>query len=141
MQKIVAMFRKVTSPRARQSVRSGDMLAAFANYQVLATKYLLSLFYRNPQRLHLPIQMAALQPQDLGGPRHVAVVFVQLLQNVVALVSGAGLVQRGKARRGRSSAFTMDQRRQVLALNLVRRWVHDDQPLNYVAQLADISWP
>src|SRR3954466_2609091 len=99
------------------------------------------LLHRNPQRFHLAIQMAALQAQHLRCPRDVAVALIQFFQDVIALIGGAGLWWWGKPRRRRSSAFTMDQWRQVLAFNLVRRRIHDDQPFNYVAQLADISRP
>src|ERR1041385_8653417 len=98
------------------------------------------LLHRNSQRLHLAVQMAALQPQDFRRARDIAMVLIQLLQDVIALIGGACLVQRGESCCG-SSAFAMDQRRQVLALDLVRARVHDHQPLNHVAQLAHVSRP
>ena len=52
-----------------------------------------SLLYRNPQSLHLAIQVAALQAQDFGGAADVAVILVELFQDVVTLVGGAGLMQ------------------------------------------------
>ena len=42
--------------------------------------------YRNPQRLHLAVHVAALQAQDFGGAADAALIFVELLQDVVALV-------------------------------------------------------
>jgi len=55
------------------------------------------LFNRNPQRLHLPIQMTSLQSQNFRCAAHIAVVLVQFFQDVVAFVSGPSLMQRGEA--------------------------------------------
>src|SRR5580658_2922901 len=45
-----------------------------------------SLFlWPDPQRLHLPIKITPLQPQQLRRPRHIAVGLFQLLQNILAL--------------------------------------------------------
>src|ERR1035437_8144105 len=51
------------------------------------------LFHGNSQRLHLTIHVAALQTQHLGRPADTAMIFIQLLQDVVSFISGARLVQ------------------------------------------------
>jgi len=47
------------------------------------------------QGLHLPVQVTSLQPEHFGRAADVAVVFVELLQDVIALVRGARLMERG----------------------------------------------
>src|SRR5262249_15233253 len=49
---------------------------------------------RNAERFHLSIQVAALDAEDFGGPRHVALLFGQRPKNEVALELIARLVQR-----------------------------------------------
>src|SRR6266852_5952097 len=86
--------------------------------------------------------MAALEAQDFCGAADVAVVFVEFLEDVVALVGGAGLVQGGKFPRGRFGfSIAIDQRGQVFAVNLDGRRVHDDHAFNHVAQLAHVARP
>src|SRR5947209_16437326 len=51
----------------------------------------------DPQRLHLPIQITALQPEQLRGTRHIPVRLFQLLQNVLALRRFAHLLQTAEA--------------------------------------------
>src|SRR5690348_8984102 len=99
------------------------------------------LFYRNPQRFHLAVEVAALQTQNLGGAAHVAVVLIQFLEDVVALVGGASLVQgRGLAKQA-AAAITVDQRRQMLAVELEGGGIHDHDTLHYVAQFAHVARP
>src|SRR5260370_24950505 len=86
--------------------------------------------------------MAALQAQDLCRAADVAVVFVELLQDVIALIGGACLMESGKFPGGGFwSAIAIDQRGQVLAVNFYRSRIHDDHALNHVAQLAHVARP
>ena len=45
---------------------------------------------------HFPVKMAALQAEGFGGAGDVALVFLQLAQDIIALVSGAGFLQEEK---------------------------------------------
>ena len=54
--------------------------------------------------------MAALEAEHFRGAADVAMIFVQLLENVVAFISGARLVQRGAlAARHAAAALSPDQ--------------------------------
>jgi len=86
--------------------------------------------------------MAALQPQHLGGASNVAVVLVELLENEIALVGIAGLVQGGElAARRAAVAVTLNQRRQMLAVEARRHGIHDHNPLDHIAQFAHVARP
>src|SRR5450755_2625067 len=104
-----------------------------------ATRLLLG---RDPQRLHLPIKMAALQAQHFGGAGYVAVVLVEGFEDVVALVGVAGLMQGGElALGGAAAAVAVDQRGQVFAVESRGGGVHDDDALDHVAQFAHVAGP
>src|SRR5437899_4590195 len=80
----------------------------------------------NAEGLHFPVEVASLQPQYLGGAAHVSVVFLELPQDVIALVSGARFLQAGKsARPGPGGAgppgVPVEVRRQVSPLNPLAR--------------------
>src|SRR4029434_9236497 len=49
---------------------------------------------RNPESLHLPVQIAALDAQHFGGPGHVALLLGQRAQDQIALELISRLVQR-----------------------------------------------
>src|ERR1700722_2994825 len=86
--------------------------------------------------------MAALEAEDFGGAAYVAVVFVELFQDEIALVGIAGLVQRGEVGLGGAAgSVAIDQRRQVLALEAGGGGIHDDDALDHVAQLAYVARP
>src|SRR4051794_27073557 len=52
------------------------------------------LFFRsNAQGLHLAVEVAALEPQQLRGAAHVAFGFLELLENVVVLGGLANVLQ------------------------------------------------
>src|SRR5204863_7505174 len=93
-----------------------------------------SLLGSNPQSFHLPVEMAALQAQDLGSAADVAVVLIELFQDVVPFVGGAGLMQgREFAARGATSAIPMDQGRQVFAVETHGSGIHDDNAFDHIA--------
>ena len=63
--------------------------------------------------------MASLEAEHFRGSAHVAVILVQLLENVVALIGGSRLMQsRSFAARDPTTAIAVYQRRQMLALEL-----------------------
>ncbi|SRR5678815_5077234 len=104
---------------------------------------LASLFFCcDSESLHLAVEVAAFKAQDLSGPAYVAVIFVQLLQDVVALVGVAGLMQSREFRsRGTAAAITVNKGRQVFAFETRGGRIHDDDALDDVAQLADVAGP
>jgi len=53
----------------------------------------LSFLCCNPQRFHLAIEVASFQAQHLGSAADIAMILIELFQDVVALVSVPGLVQ------------------------------------------------
>src|SRR5438046_6247492 len=86
--------------------------------------------------------MTALQSQDLGGPADIAVIFIQLFQNIVAFVGGTGLVKSRSLRPGGSAAsIAVDKRRKMFALETGGGGVHDDDTLDDVAEFADVAGP
>ena len=86
--------------------------------------------------------MAALESEHLGGAADVAVVFVELFEDVVAFVGVASLVQRGEIALGHTpAAVAVDQWGQVLTLKARGCGIHDHDALNHVAQFAYISRP
>src|SRR2546428_2927897 len=94
------------------------------------------------QSFHLPVQMTALKAQHFGRTADVSVILVKLLQNVVALVRRACLVQRGELiSNGAPTAIAVYQRRQVLTLKAAGRRIHNDDALDHVAEFAHISRP
>src|SRR5450755_2057330 len=101
------------------------------------------LFLRSDsESFHLAIEMAALEAEHFGGAGHVAVILVEGFEDVVALVSVTGLMQRGEfALGGAAAAFTVNQRRQVFAVEARGRGIHDHDAFNNVAQLAHVSGP
>src|SRR5450755_648097 len=69
-------------------------------------------------------------------------IFVELLENVVALVGRACLMERGTFGAGGAlAAVTVNQRRKMLALEARGGGIHNHDPLNYVAQLTHIARP
>ena len=98
---------------------------------------------RDPERAHLAIQVAALDVEDLGGARDVALLLGQRAQDVVALEALARLVQRQHrpVRAGQlAGADDAVEERQVLDRDGVARH-HDQQALDHVAQLAHVARP
>src|SRR5438128_4930925 len=92
--------------------------------------------------LELPVEVAALDPQALGGAGHVPVVGAQLGEDVRALEVVARVLERpiaGFAHR-RRGFLGSQRRRQVLGGDHVARR-HDDEPLDHVAELAHIAGP
>jgi hypothetical protein len=71
-----------------------EIRKSHANFRMPAGCFL--LLYGDSQRLHLAIKVGALEPENLGRAADIAVVFVQFLEDVVALVSGAGLMEGGE---------------------------------------------
>ena len=62
--------------------------------------------------------MAALHAQNFGCAAYISVVLVQLFQNEVSLVGCACLLQRGELAGAAAAAVSIDQRWQVLAVEL-----------------------
>src|SRR5258708_24679339 len=86
--------------------------------------------------------MAALQSQYFGSAADVSVIFIQLLQDVVALVRVTGLMQGGElASRGAAIALAINQRRVMFAVEAGGGGVHDHEAVNHVAQVAHIALP
>ena len=50
--------------------------------------------YADPESLHLPIQVAALEAEELSGVAYVVAGFFNLLQDVLALIGVASLLER-----------------------------------------------
>src|SRR6266404_3592841 len=101
-----------------------------------------SLFCRNPQTLHLAIQVAALETEHFRGAADVAMILVQLLENVVALICRTCLVQRRTlAARHPPATVAMHQRRKMLALKSRSSVIHDHDALDHIPQFADVPRP
>src|SRR6185437_16707501 len=96
-------------------------------------------FHRYPEGFHLAVKVAAFHAENLRGAAHIAFALLELSQNEVAFVGGPRLVQRSELRRYHAAALAIDKRRQVLALDLRGARIHDDNALDYIAQLAHIS--
>src|SRR2546421_9669777 len=98
------------------------------------------------QSFHLAIQVAALEPQDLRGPAHVAVVLFEFAHDVIALVSGPSFLEAGESASGRpggnggglgAAVVLVQVGRQMAALDAVASG-HDHQPLYEGLELPDV---
>src|SRR5689334_8012739 len=88
----------------------------------------------NAEGLHFAVEMRALQAKDFGGAADVAMVLVEGLEDVIAFVGSAGLVESREAVAvALARPFAIDQRRQVLAVELGHRRIHDDNALDHIA--------
>ena len=100
---------------------------------------------RDAERPHLPVQVAALDAEHLGRPRHVALLLGERPQDQIALEPIARFVQRqplGRRRRRRPAARAALGSRKPRSAggDRVARH-HDHQPLDHVAQLAHVARP
>src|SRR5215813_4745262 len=84
--------------------------------------------------------MTALEAQSLCGPADVAVALVDFLQDVVALVGLARLMQCAVVLAAFADA-TMHQHGQVLTLDARSLGIEDEDSLNKIFQFANISGP
>src|SRR5207247_5061937 len=91
--------------------------------------------------LELPVEVAPLDAEPLGGPRHVPVVDLELREDVRPLEVLPRVPERPFARfadgRGGPRA---ERRRQVVGSDHVAGG-HDHEALHHVAKLADVSGP
>src|SRR5271169_3437813 len=85
--------------------------------------------------------MTALQTQYFCRAGHVSQVFIELFENVVALIRGPRLVQTGKLAQAPASTVAINQGGEVFAFEPRHSRVHDDNALNQIAQLADVPRP
>src|SRR6266480_5072450 len=94
----------------------------------------------DPQRLHFAVEMAAFQAKSCGCLRHVPAMLLQFPQYEFTLVGAAGLMQRRvrMVRAFRGAAEELG--REVMRLN-ARLGADDDEPLDEVSELANISRP
>src|SRR5579864_8177647 len=99
------------------------------------------LLHRNSQCLHLSIQVAALEAKYVGRAADVAVIVVELFQNVIAFVGGACLMQGQELSSSAPAAIAINQWRQMFALETAGGWIHDYDAFDDVAQFAHISRP
>src|SRR5258706_5349594 len=94
-------------------------------------------------RLQLPVQVAALDAEALGGAGHVPLVGTQRDEDEGPLEGLARLLERALAQAvvGRRLGVRWPERgREVLGADDVAR-AHDDEPLDHVAQLAHVAGP
>ena len=69
-------------------------------------------------------------------------VLVQFLENEIALIGIPGLMQGGKlTARCAPMTVTVDQRRQMLAIQSGDHRIHDHYPFDYIAQFAHVARP
>src|SRR5262245_13801771 len=100
---------------------------------------------RNTECLHLAIEIAALDAENVGGSRHVPLLLRERPQNHIALEPIARLVQRqpldgGIAGGTRPAERTWIEKAEILGRDAVAG-NHDHQPLDHVPQLADVARP
>src|ERR1700752_1847509 len=84
--------------------------------------------------------MAAFQAARFGGKAHVAVALVDFLQDVLALIGFASLVQRAEVFVALFSA-TMHEHWQMPALDAVNLRIENQDALENILQLTDIAGP
>src|SRR5258705_852117 len=86
--------------------------------------------------------MTSFQSEDLGRAADIAVIVIQLLEDIVALVGGRCLMQGGEFRTdGATCAIPMHQRGQMFAVESSGGRIHDDNALDHVAQFAHVTRP
>src|SRR5215469_11544142 len=86
--------------------------------------------------------MTSFEAENFRGPGHVAVVLVEFLENIVALISVTRLMKgREFTPRSAAAAVAIDERRQMLRVKARGGWIHNDNALDNVAQFADVARP
>src|SRR6185437_13328293 len=95
----------------------------------------------NSKRLHLPIEVTALQSQYFCGTAYVAVIVIELFQDVVAFVGRSRLMQCHKLAAGTPAAITIDQWRKMLSIKACRGGIHNHDALNHIAEFANVPRP
>ena len=101
--------------------------------------------WRDPERPHLAIEVAALHAEHFGGARHVAVLLGEGTENVLAFELVARVVQQHQ-RTGLGGTRGLGHRRAAIEKGEVTRrdrvaGCHDQEPLDQIAQLADVARP
>src|SRR5437879_9328700 len=100
------------------------------------------LFGRNSQAFHLAIQMAALQAQHFGRAADIAVILVQLFEDVVTFIGCPGLVKRRKFSSGSAPApVAVYQGWQVFAVEPRSGRVQDHDTFDDIPQFAHVARP
>src|ERR1700704_4511700 len=95
---------------------------------------------RNSKRLHFAVEVAAFQAESRGRLRHVPAVLLQFPQDEFPLVGAACFVQCRVRMVGTFRGAAEEFGREVMRLD-TRLRTHDNQPLDEVSQLPNISWP
>ena len=96
LQRGLGRNKKIFTAKDAKGAKAGNLpnsITQLLNFPITQLPNSSSLFHGNAQGLHLPVEVAAFQAEHLGCAGHVAVVFIEFLQDVVALVGGAGLVE------------------------------------------------
>src|SRR6266850_1600816 len=94
----------------------------------------------NSERLHLAVEMAALETECGGRLRHIPAVLLKLAEDEFSLVGAARFVQSG-IELLRTLGYAAEKlRRQVVRLD-ARLRAHNHQPLHQVSQFAHIPRP
>src|SRR5262245_13125770 len=113
--------------------------AQSARYRVPDERRLLTTLFRpNPQGPHLPIQVTALQAEQLGGAGDVPVGFLELLEDIFALHCFTYLLKTAEA--VQTALATRDLDRNVPRVHAHLR-IQNYNAFDHVAQLAHIAWP
>src|ERR1700674_909109 len=94
----------------------------------------------DPQRLHLAVEVAALQAESRSRLRHVPAMLLQFPQYEFPLVGAAGFMQRRIRMVGTFRGAAEEFGREMMRLD-ARLGANDDEPLDEVSQFPDISRP
>jgi hypothetical protein len=84
--------------------------------------------------------MAAFEPEYFCRAADVPMVLVQLFKNIISFVSRARLMQSEEVSAATASV-AINQWWQMLAIKVYDGRIHDDDALDHIAKLANISRP
>ena len=106
------------------------------------------LFDGYPQGLHFLVEMAAFHPYQFGGFGYIAVIFLKFDPEIVLFELTAGLFEgaqmvvslSGRLDWKRQQGGIAEEKGHIIQFDMVTG-THDDQPLDQIAQLANIARP
>ncbi len=92
------------------------------------------------ESLHFSIEVAALEAEEFSGAAHVVAGLLDFLEDVIALVRVAGLLESGEIFFSSRRGF-VGERRELAPLDAQCARVEDEDAFNDVLQFADVSGP
>src|SRR5690349_19169290 len=90
--------------------------------------------------LHLAIEVTAFKAEEFGGATDIVAGFLNLLEDIVALVSVTGLLESGEVLFSARGGFVGEWRK-LLALDAKRARIENQDTLDHIFQLTYVAGP